>query len=396
MRKILTITLCILLILALTGCKPAVTSGTSAPLTSGLTTALTTEVTASAAESIPSGESPRIYLLTGDDTMTLMPTVTLYANGSARLSQPMISSMALFGLGHYVLDGDKLTVTYDEGATAEFTVSGGGDTLLLKDTNVGFTKIGSIYQYQSRADYLRAYDKIDGEELTLDTVRELAPKGSSLTYSDFEKYAHVDIDPDDHVYDIEGIYTLTVVYGSDGSTSITVENNDTGERFPLNLNGSTGLVFDEYLGITTIPKYTAMKWLDYYQDDKMPWDSSMDLTLPEYPDVTFTWTSEKVTANSVEFIWGMPVWNVYLTDLTNDGKPEICATVSIGSGISDTRVIVYDYVDGKEYQLADRMTYDYYLSFEDGKVMVKQCEYRQGKALVTSELKLVNGEIEGF
>jgi hypothetical protein len=47
--------------------------------------------------------------------MTLMPTVTLYANGSARLSQPMISSMALFGLGHYVLDGDKLTVTYDEG-----------------------------------------------------------------------------------------------------------------------------------------------------------------------------------------------------------------------------------------------------------------------------------------
>lgn len=392
MRKLLTLTMCILLILALTGCKPAVTTGTSTSLTAAPTSA----VSASAAEIIPSGESPRSYLLTGDDTMTLMPTVTLYANGSARLSQPMISSMALFGLGHYELDGDKLTVTYNEGATAEYTVSGGGDTLLLTDTNVGFTKIGSIYQYQSRADYLRSYDKIDGEELTLDAVRELAPKASSLTYSDFEKYTHYDIDPDDHVYDIEGKYTMTVLCGSDGSTSITIENNETGERFPLNLNGSTGLVFDEYLGITTVPKYTATKWLDYYQDDKMPWDSSMDLTIPEFPDVTFTWTSEKVTANGVELIWGMPVWSVYLADLTNDGKPEICATLSIGSGIADTRIIVYDYAAGKQYELADRMEYDYYLSLEDGKVMVTQCEYRQGKPLVTAELKLVNGEIEGF
>ena len=393
MRKLLELTLCIMLILALTGCKQAVTTGASDTATTALTTAVTTPTAATDASN-SAGESPRTYLLTGDDSMTYMPTVTLYANGSARLSQPPISSTGLFGLGHYEVDGDKLTVTYDEGASAEFTVS--GDTLILTETNVGFTKIGAVYQYQSRADYLGAFNRFDGEELTLEAVRDLAQNASSLTYSDFEKYLHYDIDPDYHVYDIEGKYTLTVLYGSDSSTSITIENNDSGERFPLNLNGSTGLVFDEYLGLITAPKYTAMKWLDYYLDETLPWDDSLDLTIPEFPDVTFTWTSEKITANDVELLWGMPVWNVYLTDLTNDGKPEICATVSIGSGISDTRVIVYDYVNSKEYQLADRMEYDYYLTFEDGKVLVTQCEYRLGKPLVTSELRLVNDEIEGF
>lgn len=391
MRKLIKTTLCILTILALTGCNSAVTTGTT-----DVTAVITTAAGSTASVTSNPGESPRTYLLTGDDSMTLMPTVTLYADGSARLSQPMISNTALFGLGQYAVDGDTLTVTYDEGSRAEFSVSGGGDTLILTDTNVGFTKVGSVYQYQSRADYLNQYTRVDGEALTLEALRELAPKASSLTYSDFEKYTHYDIDPDNHVYDVEGKYTLSVIYGSDGSTSVIIENNDSGERFLLNLNGSTGLVFDEYLGLLTVPKYTASKWLDYYLDDEMPWDSSQTLTIPEFPDVTFTWTPEKVTANDVELLWGMPVWNVYLTDLTNDGKPEICATVSIGSGISDTRVLVFDYATGKQYELADRMEYDYYLSFEDGKVMVTQCEYRQGKALVTCELQLVNGEIQGF
>jgi len=377
-----------MLILALTGCKPAVTSGSAAGVTAIVTTV--------AGENSDAEESPRTYVLTGDDFMTNMPTVTLYANGDARLSQPMISSYALFGLGHYEISGDKLTVTNDERTYAIFSIYDDGDTLVLTETNVGFTKTGAVYQYQPKADYLSTFQRIDGEDLTLEAVRELAQKAQALTFSDFEKYVHYDIDPDHHVYDIEGKYTLTILCDSESGTSFTIENNDSGERFPLNLNGSTGLVFDEYLGIITVPKYTAEKWLDYYLDDGMPWDDSMDLTIPEFPDVTFTWTSEKITANDVELLWGMPVWNVYLTDLTNDGKPEICATVSIGSGISDTRVIVYDYVNSKEYELADRMEYDYYLSFEDGKVMVTQCEYRQGKALVTSELQLVNGEIQGF
>ena len=275
-------------------------------------------------------------------------------------------------------------------------VSDTGDTLTLTASNIGYTKIGAVYQYRPKADYLSVYSKIDGEELTLEMVRELAKKAQALTFTDFEKYTHFDIDPDYHVFEIEGKYTLRVICSGEGNTSLTIERNSSGEKFPLNLNGSTGLVFDEFLGIITVPKYQARKWLDYYHDDNLPWNDSINIALPEFPGVTFTWTSEKVTANGIELFQGMPVWNVYLADLTNDGKPEFCATVSIGSGIVDTRVIVYDYANGQAYQLAERMKYDYNLSIQDGKVMVTQSDYRDGKPLITGDLQLVNGEIAGF
>ncbi len=128
----------------------------------------------------------------------------------------------------------------------------------------------------------------------------------------------------------------------------------------------------------------------------MPWDESQELTLTEFPGVTFTWTSEKVTADGEGLFWGMPVWNVYLTDLTNDGNPELCATVSFGSGLVDNRVIVFDYVTGKEYLLSDRMYHDYFLTLDNGKLMVTQTDRLDGKPLVTAKLRLVNGEIFRF
>jgi len=128
----------------------------------------------------------------------------------------------------------------------------------------------------------------------------------------------------------------------------------------------------------------------------MPRNEIKELTLTQFPGVTFTWTSEKVTAGEKELFWGMPVWNVFLADLTNDGYPEFCATVSIGSGIIDNRVIVFDYVSNKEYQLSDRMYYDYYLTLDNGKLMGTQTDYLDSKPLVTTELRLVNGEIFRF
>jgi len=370
------IALSMLIIIAVTDCNPSDSTSTSG--SSNLQ------------------ESPKTYVLISDDAMMTMPTVTLYENGDARLSQPMISSLALFGLGHYQVNGDELTVTYDEGASATFLVSDTGDTLTLTASNIGFTKIGADYQYRPKVDYLSVYSKIDGEELTLEAVHELAKKAQALTFADFKKYAHFEIDPDYHVFEIEGKYTLKILCGSEGDTSLTIEQNSSGERFPLNLNGSTGLVFDEFLGILTVPKYQARKWLDYYRDDNLPWNDSIDIALSEFAGVTFTWTSEKVTANGIELFQGMPVWNVYLADLTNDGKPEFCATVSMGSGIVDTRVIVYDYATGQEYQLAEWMKFDYNLSIQDGKVMVTQSDYRDGKPLTAGDLQLVNGEIAGF
>lgn len=66
------------------------------------------------------------------------------------------------------------------------------------------------------------------------------------------------------------------------------------------------------------------------------------------------------------------------------------------SGVSDTRVLVYDYVNQQEYQLSSRMCYDYNLTMKDGIVMVTQSEYRLGKKLSTAALQLENDKIVGF
>jgi hypothetical protein len=93
----------------------------------------------------------------------------------------------------------------------------------------------------------------------------------------------------------------------------------------------------------------------------------------------------------------MPIWNVYLADLTNDGKPEFCATVGFGSGIADTHVLVYDYTTSKTYTLWDRGYYDYRLSLQDGKLMVTQSKYLDdGRPLTASELRIVNGALYRF
>lgn len=120
-------------------------------------------------------------------------------------------------------------------------------------------------------------------------------------------------------------------------------------------------------------------WLDYYYSDDMPWGESKTLTLPEFPGVTFTWTSDEVTAddgNEVTTLFtGMPIWNVYLCDLTGDDEPEFCATTSWGSGIVDDRVVVYDYASGTLWELQDRGVRDYRLEQDGDAVQVVELEY---------------------
>ncbi len=145
--------------------------------------------------------------------------------------------------------------------------------------------------------------------------------------------------------------------------------------------------------------YAPRKWLDYYFDDTMSWDLSLDLELPEYPDTVFRWTPYEVKAIEKDgektLFYGMPVWNVYLADLTGDGLPELCATTSLGSGIIDERIIVYDYATGNSYDLNDRQYYDYALYLDNGRLMVKQTRYPHPKRepLATGELAIVDGEL---
>ncbi|MCM1164536.1 MAG: hypothetical protein NC299_12535 [Lachnospiraceae bacterium] len=115
---------------------------------------------------------------------------------------------------------------------------------------------------------------------------------------------------------------------------------------------------------------SARAVFDYFFSDDMPWNETMDFEMSEFPNVRFSWDNMNVLAEengeTRSLYWGMPVWSVYLADLNGDGKREICSAVSIGSGIIDERIIVYDYANDRQYQLAERFYYDYGLELRDG------------------------------
>ena len=153
-----------------------------------------------------------------------------------------------------------------------------------------------------------------------------------------------------------------------------------------------------YGGENTAPAVTC--WLDYTGSPwEMDWDGELTTEIPQFPGVTFRYTPGQITAQSSDetepavLFTGMPIWNVYFCDLTGDGLPEICATLSWGSGMIDTRVTVYDYAQGVSYHLEDRGTWDYSLRYSqtDGLLYVDQRAYSEGELAASGPLVYENG-----
>ncbi|MFT4143148.1 MAG: M56 family metallopeptidase [Mobilitalea sp.] len=149
--------------------------------------------------------------------------------------------------------------------------------------------------------------------------------------------------------------------------------------------------------ITPISDFKSREWVDFYHDGQMSWTSTYDLILDEFPDVMFSWTAEKVTATDrnreKELFFGMPIWNVYLADLNGDNLPEFCATISFGSGIIDTRIIVYDYANDIHYEVSDRGIYDYVLSLENEQLVVTQTEYNNSVVRGVGSLAIIDFQL---
>ena len=135
------------------------------------------------------------------------------------------------------------------------------------------------------------------------------------------------------------------------------------------------------------------KWFDYLENpEEMNWDGRLEIALPEYPGVTFRCCPEKmeaVTENEITPLYtGMPIWNTYFCDLTGDGLPDLCSTVTFGSGIIDSRIIVCDYANGESYTLENRGKYDYSLRLDesDGSLCVVQRAHDSGDIAAVGEL----------
>lgn len=101
----------------------------------------------------------------------------------------------------------------------------------------------------------------------------------------------------------------------------------------------------------------VIKWFDCLNGDEMVWDDVKEYNLEEFPGVTFRWRPEQMEAvidkEVVPLYEGMPIWSAYFCDLTGDGIPELCSTLSSGSGMIDNRIIIYDYAGGASYELSD-------------------------------------------
>lgn len=140
------------------------------------------------------------------------------------------------------------------------------------------------------------------------------------------------------------------------------------------------------------------QWVDY--SDSYPEAGTLETERPEFPGVIFQYTPGQVTAidgsNTTVLVSGMLIWNVYFSDLTGDGKPEICATISFGSGLITTHVVVFDYANGQEYLLWDRGVSEYALHLENGRLICDKWGYPDGEITESGELMLVDTGEGGY
>ena len=134
----------------------------------------------------------------------------------------------------------------------------------------------------------------------------------------------------------------------------------------------------------------AVDWLS----DAVSVKTEQVIMFPYCPDVVFHYLGGQVWIDGPEserreLLSGMLIHNVYFSDLSGDGVPEVCATISFGSGIIDTYVEAADITTGEVFALRDRGVYDYALQVVENQLICTRTEYGTGRQLHRGTLTLV-------
>ena len=203
----------------------------------------------------------------------------------------------------------------------------------------------------------------------------------------------------------------TATYLTHGMSVEFDAENDTWFKIGVNMQNPTNEDIIVYVEVENVEVRivdeinSVIEWFDYLEPpDEMKWDGSLEISLTEFPDVTFRWTYGEMLAvkgsKSTSLYTGMPIWNAYFCDLTGDGLPELCSSISWGSGMIDNRVIIYDYANGVSYELSDRGYFDFTLrqDHQDGRLYVDKTKYHTDELVETGRLVFKNHciQIEGF
>ena len=203
----------------------------------------------------------------------------------------------------------------------------------------------------------------------------------------------------------------TATYFTHGMSVEFDAENDTWFKIGVNMQNPTNEDIIVYVEVENVEVRivdeinSVIEWFDYLETpDEMKWDGSLEISLTEFPDVTFRWTYGEMLAvkgsKSTSLYTGMPIWNAYFCDLTGDGLPELCSSISWGSGMIDNRVIIYDYANGVSYELSDRGYFDFTLrqDHQDGRLYVDKTKYHTDELVETGRLVFKNHciQIEGF
>ena len=207
----------------------------------------------------------------------------------------------------------------------------------------------------------------------------------------------------------------TATYLTHGMSVEFDAENDTWFKIGVNMQNSTNEDIIVYVEVENVEVRivdeinSVIKWFDYTENPSAMDDEST-INLPIYPDVTFSYNQAQIIASKpfdtseltdhTILITGMPIWNAYFADLTGDDYPEICATYTFGSGIIDSRIIIYDYAKGSSYELSDRGYFDFTLRLNeaDGYLYVDKTKYNTDELVETGRLVFKNNciQIEGF
>lgn len=137
-------------------------------------------------------------------------------------------------------------------------------------------------------------------------------------------------------------------------------------------------------------KTDVLMWFD---DIQVPdgLEDGREIEVDAFPDVVFRCTEGTMQAAGELLYQGNPIVSCYFCDLNGDSFPELCSTVCFGFGIIDSRILVYDYANGMQYELSDRGNYDFILlQDEKGQLCVQKSDHATKAQISVTPLMIEN------